>query len=385
MFGFLSPRKRWPIGLDIGTESVKMLQLCESAGAVVVRAAQHWRFAESADIEPAQRRRQASEAISEMLRTGGFAGREVVSALSCSQLSIKNVRLPHMPSDELAKAVAWEARERFDFNVRDDQVGFIDAGEVRQGGDMRSEIILMAAPAETVTEHLEILEQAGLSPMAIDAAPVAVFRAFERFLRRRADEEAVSVLIDIGHSSTRVVVARGRRIVFIKSIDIGGKRLTDAVAGQLNLSYCEARDLRMQSVGHGDADGKAGASTSRRSSIEWTVYDAVRGEAEALAKEISLCLRYCSVTFRGLRPTKVILIGGEAYDQTLVAILNDQLGLECSVGRALRGFDTSKVDLGGDRRATAAEWALCTGLAIRNSDFSGKPKEEDREQHRLSA
>ena len=252
---------------------------------------------------------------------------------------------------------------------------------------------MMAVPPEVVEDHLALLDEVGVVPAAIDAEPIALFRTFERFLRRRADEQAVSVIVDIGYSATRVVVSRGRDVVFIKSLKIGGQTFTDAVAGQLNLTYDEASDLRMRSMREGTPprteeavpEDEEASPTRHRSSVEWSIHDAIRGQAEALAREISLCLRYCSVTFRGLRPKAVTLTGGETYDRALVELLGDHLGVGCEVGHPLRGIDTSAVDLGADRRETATEWALCTGLAIRGFDFEKDVQEKEHERHRLSA
>ena len=72
-------------------------------------------------------------------------------------------------------------------------------------------------------------------------------------------------------------------------------------------------------------------------------------------------------------------------DRALVELLGDHLGVGCEVGHPLRGIDTSAVDLGADRRETATEWALCTGLAIRGFDFEKDVQEKEHERHRLSA
>ena len=104
LLGLVTKRKRLPIGIDIGSESIKMLQLQVSAGQTPsVSAAALWRFPRGASKDPAQRRQQAVEAVNGMLRQGGFSRRDAVSALSCSQMGIKNVRLPHMPPNELAR------------------------------------------------------------------------------------------------------------------------------------------------------------------------------------------------------------------------------------------------------------------------------------------
>ena len=389
---FLSPGKRWPIGLDIGADSIKMLQMCRSGGRVKVRAAERWHFSPPGDQGPDQRKELAVAAINDMLKKGRFRGRRVVSSLRCEELHIKNIRLPHLPADELKRAVQWEAKERFGFDVAADQLNCINAGQVRQGSETRDEIIMLAATPEVIDSHLDLLRKVSLTPEAIDAEPVALFRGFERYLRRRVDEEAVTVIVDIGHSATRVIVAQGRRIVLIKSIDIGGHRFTDAVAGQLNLSYPEARDLRLRKMNEYEdlagveSAGQADQPERQRSSLEWSIHDAIRSEVESLAREIALCLRYCSVTFRGLRARQITLTGGETYDRALVDLLTTQLGASAAVGEPLRGVDISAVDLGANRRATATEWAVCAGLAFRGAfEDSDVEEESDDAKRRLSA
>jgi type IV pilus assembly protein PilM len=228
-----------------------------------------------------------------------------------------------------------------------------------------------------------------------------MFRSFERFLRRTADEQRVSVIIDIGLSGSSVVVARGRQILFIKSIDIGGRRLNEAVAGQLNLSYDEACELRLRSIAQSatdhrapepdDAAGSAPATRVDPPAVNWTIHDALRVEMEGLAKEVALCLRYCSVTFRGLRCDHVTVVGGEAYDPVVIQLLSEHLGIECAAGQPLRGVDTSGVDVGGDRRGMLAEWSTCAGLAVRNLELPSVQQSEGdwdqpvRSEHALSA
>jgi type IV pilus assembly protein PilM len=254
---------------------------------------------------------------------------------------------------------------------------------------VRDEVILLAAPPQVVEDHLELLDAIGLKPEHIDAEPVALFRVFERFLRRNSDEQIVSVIVDIGHTVTRVVVARGKQIVFLKTIEIGGRKLTEVVASHLNLSLSEAAEIRTRIKQDTPFDDRNGVSmeTQRRedpNSLQWTVYDAVRAEVETLAKEISLCLRYCSVTFRGLRCSSVILAGGEAYDPAVTELLTQQLGVPCEVAQPLRGFDISGMEL-GNRRGRLAEWAVCAGLSIRDMNIRTVVKESGNGESRLSA
>ncbi len=391
-FGNSWRNRYWPIALDIGTDSIKMLQLQQSGHDLSVCASSRWRFPPAAQQDPQRRSEVAAGAIRDMLTKGTFHGRKVVTALASSDLSIKNVRIPHLPSGEMDQAVLWEASERFGFKIDSDRLKYLRAGEVRQGTETQDEIILLAITEQAIESHLALLSDSGLSPQGIEAEPVALYRVIQKFMRRRKDQDVVNVVLDIGTSSTRIVVGRGQQIVFIKCINIGGQHLTDAVAKQLNLSQEEAHELRTlllnehvknkntEIAQHFTTDG---SQVSK--SVSWTIHDAVRGEVEALAREVAMCLQYCSVTFRGLRSRSIVITGGQAYDPSVVKLLSEHLGVECVVGQPLRGVDVSSVSLGGNRRGLLAEWAVCAGLAFGQAESLSDELGAERDEHRLSA
>ncbi|MCK4623795.1 MAG: pilus assembly protein PilM [Phycisphaerae bacterium] len=391
MFELLSRTKYGQIGLDVGANSIRMLQFAtvRERPFVVAAAARHLpEDAIGSDADPQKRRQLVVENAREMLEGGVFHARNVVSCVRADEIGVKNVRLPHMPDNELASAVVWECQERFGFEVASDRVHYIRAGEVRQGVETRDEVILMAVPDDTICRHLEMLSGMHLNPAHIDAEPTALFRAYQRFLRRADDESVVTVIVDIGLSCTKVIVARGRTILLIKTIDIAGRKFNESVAEELNMSYSEAASLRRRIFESGQADFVAGddndaphrnsltdrakPTSEMEEKLEWSVFDAIREQIETLAREISLCLRYCSVTFRGLRPTTITLTGGEAYDQHLVNSLNEYLDCECVIGQPLWGIDLGGVEMGSDRRGELTEWSVAAGLALRG--LQGKDK-----------
>ncbi len=407
MFDSLLIKGCQPIGLDIGTDSIKMFQLQRVGSIVRVRACAKIKLPQTSPDQQQDSPDQLAPVIADALKEGGFRGRRVISSLSCRQLKVKNIRLPVMPPEELNEAIRWEAKERLGFDMEPDQLNYIRAGQIRLDDETHEEVIILAVTPETIEEHVSLLDSAGLHPVNIDAAPVAVFRGFERFLRRKADEQTVSVILDIGHEGTRVIVARGRRIVFIKNIDIGGRKINDAVAGRLNITPSEAMEVRLRfsrkvtaddrefkpsdHCGTGIPDDSKFSGAPDMEGADWSIYEAIRGQVETLAQEISLHLRYCAVTFRGLRAKKIIVTGGQAYDSILLKMLADNIGLPCRIGNPLRGIDVSGVDLGADRRGMLAEWSVCAGLAMRGMDFQAgsrshqTDKDNADEHHRLSA
>src|SRR5580658_5167220 len=151
-----------PIGLDLGHDSIKMMQLEIRAGRPSVRAA-----ARAQIDDPGQSYRT----VADMLRCGNFAGRSVIVTVPRELLHIKNLRLPMIPAAELPGAVRFEARNVFPFDIETARVEFLPAGEVRQGAEVRQEVIVMAARDEDIEPYVQTLHNAGLVIESLDAEP----------------------------------------------------------------------------------------------------------------------------------------------------------------------------------------------------------------------
>jgi hypothetical protein len=95
---------------------------------------------------------------------------------------------------------------------------------------------------------------------------------------------------------------------------------------------------------------------------------------EELGREISLCLRYYSVTFHGHRPPKLRLVGGEASDPQLQSLLNSALVIPVEIGRPLYSVNTSRMKP-ADRRGSMCEWALALGLSLRTTQNHFGPRD----------
>lgn len=358
----LTRSKVQPIGLDIGTDAVRMLQLHTDDVSPRVGGYLHMPLPEEAIHSPQLRLPLACELIPQMLRHGGFQGREVVAALPRDIVQVKNLRLPMMPVSELASAVAFEARGIFPFNDAEARIDYLYAGEVRQGGDSRHEVIVLGALLSSIESFVEILHNAGVELASLDFEPCAIYRGIERFIRRREDEQEVHVLVDVGVNRTQVIIGRGREISFLKSIEIGAARLNNAVAQSLGITYEEGRTLRRRLTEAQDAstDGSPGGSEN----VRQTVHDVTRGLLEELAREISLCLRYHSVTFRGQRPTRVRVLGGEANDPQVITVLGSALSVPVEPGRPLFSTDISNLKP-HDRRGSLSAWGTALGLGLK--------------------
>jgi type IV pilus assembly protein PilM len=264
-----------------------------------------------------------------------------------------------MPPAEVESAVQYEVRHIFPFEPEEATVRYLCAGEVRQGSDTKLEVIAVAARQQEIDGFVEQLHQAGCVIESLDFEPCALYRSVERFIRRREDETEVNALLDVGLRRSQVVIGRGREISFYKAIEIGAQDFHSAVARKLGIKVEEARAVRRRLFDGGQAD-----EPGKTDPVRQAVYDATRSTIEDLAREVSLCLRYHSVTFRGHRPSRLRVLGGEAGDPQLVAILTSALPIPVQASRPLASVNISRMRQ-SDRQGHLGEWAVAFGAGLK--------------------
>ncbi len=364
MIGWNLARSTPPIGVDIGRQSVKLAQFDRVDASGTARVIATSRQPLPAGLSPKDEgyHQWVTSAVKAALDRGAFVGRRCVSALPTCCLTIKNLRLPTMPADELRDAVNWELRDRLKANA-EVVVQFLRAGEVRQGEDVREELIALATETPFVEGHVESLCQAGLAPLAVEVSMTALARAFAK-----PCEHGVHVILDVGYESSKLLMIRDGIIVFFKRIDVAGHTFDTSVANHLNMSAQDASELRKQfeirpaGIDRGDPSQRA-------------LYESLRGPIADLSQEIELCLRYFGVTFRGPRPARILLVGGESIQSWLGVLLAEQTGFGIDIG------DTT----GGQAGNSAPGWALALGLAMRPERGWGNRRERGPRKGRAAA
>jgi type IV pilus assembly protein PilM len=375
MFKMIKTKNTGPIGLDISSTSIRMIQLAQSGQEIEVIAADETHF-DPAVINDVQKRKDFTiNAIKKMVANGNFVGTDVISSLSNDTLKVKSLRLDTNDAKQIEATLRKEVANRFSLNADSAEVRYIIAGDAYQGDEIKNEIIIFAADNETIRDHIDILEKAALTPLSIDPVPCALFRSFQRALRRQADKDIVSVFVDVGSNHTTVIIGKGQQIAFIKQIPIAGNHLNRKVAEDIGITEQEAAVIRtkMKSPTDDTLDAQA----------RQTVIDAMRDVIEELAKEVSLCFKYYAVTFRGQRPDQAVFTGAEAYETTLLNSLKRHLGIEIKVAEPLRGFNLTGASLISREHPAMCEWATAVGLSIKGwelpDEVSGTPNSNSQE------
>ncbi|MDX2114813.1 MAG: pilus assembly protein PilM [Planctomycetota bacterium] len=345
-----------PIGVDIGAGGVRLAQLRRRGRGLELVATARVELGESRGGPACDEHVSAVvEAVRSRVEGGGFRGRACVVSLDDRLVRVRSVRHPRMPDDELDRAVALDAPGRLGFVEGEAaEVGWLRAGEVRQGDDVRDEIILVGTRREPVERLVFALAAAGLRPVGVEPGFVAAARSFSRFLRRTEDQNTVRVVVDVGVRSTGVTIIRGQSVVFHKPLELGGELMTRAAAERLGVEPAAIEEIRRQ---------RAASGSCAEARVDRALFEAVRPVIMDVANEVALCLRYFGVSFRGLRPDRCVLVGGEANEPRLAELVGEAIHLPTVVGVPLEGVTVAPESSGAG--GSDAGWAVATGLSLR--------------------
>ena len=368
MINFLN-NKVMPIGLDIGSYSVKMLQLSNSSGNVSAVAAargltEGCSFKDSAEFDT----KVISKAIKDTYQRGRFKGNDVVCALPAEFLSIKNLRIDSELCNSGDYKIHEEVAQRFSIDRSRYYIDYLNAGQIKISDQVKNELIIFYVLKDRVQSCIDVLEMADLNPVGIEVMPCAMFRCFLSSFRREADKAEVNAFADIGFRYTTVVIGNNTDITLMKQFPIGGERFDSDVAARLDISTEEAHLLRRRVSDRNSDDIEP--------STRQSVYDAMRNAVEELVHEISLCFRYHSVTFRGRKPNKFMVAGGEAKDSMLIQTLSNELEASVELASPFRSIDVGENILKTTDSIVTPEWSVAVGLGLKrySSQLEGSAK-----------
>ncbi len=354
MLNWLGKRGASPIGIDLGSRWVKLVQFSRDRKQVL--AAGRWELAPLPTDTPEPKLQQLREeqlalTIRRAFTERKFVGRDVVLCLSDKQIFLQNVRVAKPEGESLDRLVAHEASGRIPFSMDEAEIRYLEVADVRQGEQTLREVIVFACQRSVLQSLLSAVEGARLTPLAVDVEPAALLRSYGVQFRREGDAQERALMVHMGQERTAAVIMRGTEMLFVKYIDIGGSQLDAAVARHLRMEPAEAAALRRSS-----GDRRADLQDP---DVIRGVQEAIRPVIDRLAGELSMCVRYHSVTFRGQPLVRLVLGGGEATPH-LVESLTRQLNLKGELSDPFRAMTCSQ------KLSRTGIWDVAAGLALRD-------------------
>jgi type IV pilus assembly protein PilM len=345
-----------PIGLDLGTNMLKMAQLRLADEAIGLIAAGAAEIPRTLRKDAPARMEFMSKAIRNILKTNAFKGRQCILSLPAESTFVQPVRIPKLPAEEIPKALRFELQGKLPFPIAEAIIRHVVAGDIFGDGDAKQEVIVFATSKTLLDQHLEMAARAKLDVIGVNVESCAVVECFSRLFRRAADAARPILFLDIGEATTQVVLSHGDQVVFARNLLIGGEQFDQAVSEGLGIPLEQARSMR-RDLSRGTPETGA----------EEELYHHLDRPLSAMADELTQCLRYYESVFRNQSVERAIFVGGQAYDKRLCQSLAQRLNLPAQVGDPLVRMNRiagAGLQHGLDRREPQPNWAVAVGLSL---------------------
>jgi type IV pilus assembly protein PilM len=342
------------VGLDIGSSSVKVVQLKEtSKGYQLVNFGIEPLPAQTIVDGAIMNQSAVVDAIKQLKAALKLKMKEVATAISGHSVIIKKIKVPPMTPEELEEQIPWEAEHHIPFSKDDVEIDHQLVNTQNAQGQM--ELLLVAAKKEVVSDFSMVIREAKLQPTVMDVAAFTIQNAFEVNYDSNPDEAVA--LINVGAALSNINIVAGGTSAFTRDVTVGGNVFTEEIQKRLNVSHEEAEAWKIGSIGESATD----VLPSEVEAVLAEVADSVAGQFQR-----SLDFFLASSTDASI--SRIFLCGGAAKVSALQKALQEKARAQVEIMDpfARIAIDEKKFDM-NFLHQHAAEAAVAVGLALRRS------------------
>lgn len=341
------------IGIDIGSSSVKLLELQETKKGYQLKNVGIGFLPPGTIVDGALNDQGAvTNIIKNLVSNLDIKTKNVATSISGHSVIVKNISLPVMAENELEESIKWEAEQYIPFEIDDVNIDFHIWGENPEDKSQMN-VLLVAAKQDIINDYTKVIKEAGLNAVVMDVDSFALENMFE--MNYPYNEDEVIALVDIGASILNMNILKNGISVFTRAISIGGNKITAEIQKRKDISYEEAETL------------KIGGQVKEIDYSE--IEDIVKEVSLSLATEIQRSMDFFWATFTDEHINKIYLSGGcsksielkrlieDRVSDIPVEVLNPFAGIDCGE----KAFDPEYLEY------IAPLMAVSVGLALRRT------------------
>ncbi len=334
------------LGIDIGTSSIKMVELENFKGQAKLKTYGYADVSTNILRGTVEKNNQAiADYINLIASKSKITSRQVVAALPTFSVFNFIITLPPMPKKDLAAAIKWEAKkfipvpieemildwkilnkkklkggnlfgkkteEKTDAKTSTDvSNNTMNSGSAHAADDKNYRILLTAAPKNLVARYIDIFKKAKLNLLSLETEAFALSRSLI------GNDLSTIMIVDMGSSNTDICIIEEGVPVLNRGIDTGGESLTKGIMNSLNINQERAEQFKR------DFGLSAGANQN--------IPDVIEKSLAAIINEI----KYIFEIYQRQGAStidKIILTGGSAWLPKLPEYLSNLLKLPVIIG-----------------------------------------------------
>lgn len=307
----LFKKKKDIIGIDIGSSSIKLVQLKPVKGKFELVNIGMLPLPPEAIVDNSI---MDSVVIVDNLRnlveSLKIKTKNVATSISGHSVIIRKIRLPIMTEEETETSIQFEAEQFIPFDISEVNLDFQILG-ADPNDPSQMNVMLVAAKKDFVNDYLAVFQECGMTPLVMDIDCFAMENAYE--LNYQPTEEEVVALINMGASALNVNVLKEGTSVFTRDIQVGGNSYNEELQKRLGVSSEDAEELKLGAE-LPDIDVSA---------VEETIIDTNNN----IVQEVQRSLDFYSATSAEEKVERIFVTGGASKTKMLIEALEERLGL----------------------------------------------------------
>jgi type IV pilus assembly protein PilM len=328
-------------GLDIGSSSIKLLQIKkEEAKLVLQRAGEIDTPVPLAKANTDKEMRTLAKAVKDLKEDSGIQTKKVVASLPESEVVSRLKWFPPMKENEIRSALRFEAETFIPYPL--DKVQ-LDYQIVDKDDEGRVLVFVVAAPKKIVKQYVDLGKQANLDLVALETPAVALARYF-------SIKQLPTLIVDMAYNHSYIVACKSGQVYLTRTIPIGARGFARAISLSLGLDEEEAESYRR-------------AYGFQEDELEGKVYKAMQPVWEKYVDNLKKTL----LSFKedwGQDVEVMVLTGGGVMMPDFSEELTKTLGLEVQVAQPFSDVEI-KNKPPFDIKKEGPRFAVAMGLATR--------------------
>ncbi|MER3496677.1 MAG: hypothetical protein C4320_07860, partial [Armatimonadota bacterium] len=236
--------RRSVVGVDLGHARIKV--------AMVERTATGFRVARSgiAATPPDLIRdglvldpEQVGDALKALLRESHIHANTGIVAAAGGSVFVRQVGYPKMAATMLRDSLKYEAGRHVPGSVED---SYVEAEILGSNDETSMQVLLVAAPKDLVQSRIAVCRRAGLMVDEVDVEAFATYRATAEADPHRDLSEKTVAFFDLGASQTSVSIVCDGAFTMHRTLNGGGRALTEALMANFGLEEGDAEEGKSQ-------------------------------------------------------------------------------------------------------------------------------------------
>ncbi len=348
-------RNRELIGLDISSSAIKLLELSRRGDRYNVESfAVELLPPNCVNDRQITDTRAVGEAILRALNRAGTRNRQCAVAVAGSSVISKVIAMPAALSDnDMEEQIKAEADQYIPYPIDEVNLDFQVLGPSARDKDS-VDVLLAACRKEQVESRIAALEIAGCKPLVVDIEAYALENACELLAHQMPALGAgkTVAIVDVGASTTSLLVLHDLQTVYTRDQAFGGKQLTEDIMRFYGMSFEEA--------------GRAKRLGNLPANYESEVLSHFIAD---MAQQIDRSLQFFfAAASRHNVIDQLILAGGCAHITGIDAAIQKRLQIPCVIAQPFAKMTidarAKPAQLGQDQ----ASMLIAAGLALRAFD-----------------